>query len=106
DGMQVAVAGEALDRRDLEAVGLDSQHGARLDRLAFEQHRARAARGRVAADVRARQAELLSQEVDEQLPRLDLRLPSLPVDGHSDALHATSFVGRPSINGPGAAGRY
>ena len=31
DGMQLAVRGKALDRRDLRAVGLDAEDGARLD---------------------------------------------------------------------------
>ena len=50
----VAVLGEALDGRHLVPVGLDGEQRARLDRLAVEQHRAGAARRRVAADVRAR----------------------------------------------------
>ena len=55
-GMQLAVRRETLDRRDLRAVGLDAEHRARLRRGAVDEHRAGAARRRVAADVRARSA--------------------------------------------------
>ena len=75
-----AVLGKPLDRRDLAPVGLDSEGGARLDRLAVEQNSARAARGRVAADGRPRQPETLAQDVDEELPRLEGKLAPYPVD--------------------------
>ena len=54
--VQVALGADALDRRDLGAVGLDGEHRAALHRLAVEVDGAGAAVGRVAADVRARQA--------------------------------------------------
>jgi hypothetical protein len=41
---------------------------------------------RVASDVRARQAERLAQEVDEQEARLDVCLAGLAVDRHGDVL--------------------
>ena len=72
--MQLVALRETLDRRHLAAVRLHGEHGARLDRLAVEEHGAGAARGGVAADVRPLQAELLAQEVGEQLPRLDVGL--------------------------------
>ena len=75
--VQLVALGEPLDRRDLAAVGLHGEHGARLHRLAVEQHGARPAGRRVAADVRAREPELVAQEVHEQLPRLDVRLVPL-----------------------------
>ena len=86
--MELAVRGEALDRRHLAAVRLHREHGARLHRLAVEQDGARAARRGVAADVRALQPELLAQEVHEQLPRLDVRLAPLAVDRQRDVRHA------------------
>ena len=91
DGMQRAVRGEPLDRRHLLPVGLDAEHRAGLHRLAVEQHRAGAARGRVAADVRPRQAEPLAQDVDEELARLELELVPDPVDGERARLTAASF---------------
>ena len=60
-GMQLAVRREALDRRDLRAVRLNAEHRARLRRGAVDEDRARAARGRVAADVRARSARARSR---------------------------------------------
>ena len=61
-----------------------------LTDLPFEQHGARAARGRVAADVGRPQAEHLAQVVHEQQPRLDLVGSLLAVDGELDVRHACS----------------
>ena len=70
--MQRAFLAHSLDRRDLGAVRLDGEQRAGLDRLAVEMHRARAAVGRVAADVRAGQPERLAQEVDQEQAGFDL----------------------------------
>src|SRR6266498_3671645 len=78
-GVQVAVAGQALDRQDLAAVGLDREHRAGLDGLSVHEHRAGAAGRGVATDVGAGQAEGLTQEVHEKLARLDVGLPPDPV---------------------------
>src|SRR5262249_46511226 len=92
---QLAVLREAFDRGHLGAVCLHREHRARLHRLAVEQHRARAARRRVAADHRALEAEAVAQEVREQLPRLDLRLALFAVDGDRDLRHAfASWIAR------------
>ena len=85
--VQLPVLGEPLDRRHLAPVRLDGEHRARLDRLAVEQDRAGAARRRVAADVRPGQAEALAQDVDEELPRLDLELVPRAVDRDRDLSH-------------------
>src|SRR5919198_26971 len=79
--MQLAVLRQALDRRDLAAVGLDGEHGARLHREPVDVDRAGAADGRVAADLRSGEPEVVAEEVDEQRPRLDLRLVPDAVDG-------------------------
>src|SRR5262249_22584181 len=84
--MKLAVRREPFDRRHLRPVRLDGEHRARLHRLPAEKHGARAARRGVAADVRARQPELLPEEVHEQLPGFDLRLAEGPVDGHGNVL--------------------
>ena len=65
--MERAVLHQALDGRDLGAVGLHRQHQARARGLAVHQHRAGAADAVLAADVRAGEREVLPQEVDEQL---------------------------------------
>src|SRR5919109_1713592 len=60
--MQLAVPRQALDRRDLAAVGLDREHGARLHREPVEVDRAGAAEGRVAADLRPGQPKVVAEE--------------------------------------------
>src|SRR5712691_4574268 len=84
DGMELARLLQALDRGDLRAVGLHGEHGARFDRIAVEDHRARAAVRSVAADVGARHPEHFADEVHEEEPRLDFRLARGAVDGHAD----------------------
>ena len=79
------------------AVGLDGEHRAGLGALAVDVHRARAAVARVAADVRAGQAEDVAQQVDEQEARLDVGLAGLAVDRERDVLwerHPSSAVTR------------
>src|SRR6266568_7512609 len=49
--MELALGREALDRGQLGAVGLDSEHRARLDGLLVHQNRAGAANRGLAADV-------------------------------------------------------
>src|SRR5919109_1522491 len=85
--MQFAVGRQALDRGYVAAVGLDREHGARLHRVSIEMDRAGAAHRRVAADLRAREVELVADEVDEQRPRLDLRLVADAVDRERDRYH-------------------
>ena len=70
--VQRAFLAHSLDRRDLGAVGLDGEQRAGLDRLAVEVDGARAAVGRVAADVRAGEPERLAQEVDQEQAGFDL----------------------------------
>ena len=74
DRVELAVLLQALDGRDLAAVGLHGEHGAGLHGHAVEQHRAGAAVGGVAADVGAGEAQVLAEQVDQQQARLDLRL--------------------------------
>ena len=68
DRMELAVRREPLDRGDLHAVGLDAEHRAGLHRLAVHEHRARAARRRVAADVRPGEPEALAEHVRRAAP--------------------------------------
>src|SRR5262249_11476642 len=79
---------EALDGGDLGAVGLGGEQHAALHRPPVEQYGARAAVAGVAADVRARQIEVVAEEVDEEPARLDLALVALAVHGHPDRLPA------------------
>ena len=63
------------------AVGLRGEHRARLHRLAVDEHRARAARRRVAADLGAGEPARLPQEVHEQGAVLDFVRLRGAVDG-------------------------
>src|SRR5437899_11440440 len=86
DRVQLSVLLQAFHRGDLRALGLDGEDRARLHRIAVEQHRAGAAVRGVAADVRAGQAQVLAEQVDEQQPRLDLHAVRSAVDGQLDVM--------------------
>jgi hypothetical protein len=81
DRVQLAVSGEALDGRDLEPVGLDAEHRARLHGLTVHEHRAGPARGRLAPDVRPGEAEALAKDVHEEVSGLQLELVPRSVHG-------------------------
>ena len=81
---QLAVLREAFDCLDARAVGLDCEEHAALQEHTVDDHRARAAVAGVAADVAAREVEVVAQEVDEELARLDVALVGRPVDGYRD----------------------
>src|SRR5256712_11407855 len=68
--MEPTVLGEALDRRDLPAVGLDREHRARFDGMAVQEDGARAAMARITANVGSREPELVPNEIHEQYARL------------------------------------
>src|SRR5216683_6378315 len=67
-----AVLLQTFDGFDLTAIRLDREQGARLDVLTVENDRARPAVRGVAANMRARQVQVLSDEVDQQQARFDL----------------------------------
>ena len=75
---------QPLDRRDRAAVDLNGEAGARSDGDAVEQHGARAALARVAADLGAGDAAEVANEMDEELPRFHIALVSTAVDGDAD----------------------
>jgi len=77
---------QALNRVDRCSVSLNGQDRARLHSTAVEVYSARPAPSRVATDMRARDAEVIPQEVDKQLPGLDLSLPPHAVDSNGDAM--------------------
>ncbi len=93
DRVQLAVLGQALDRRQAAALGLDGEHGAALDRLAVDQDRARAALARIASDMSACEPQVVSEIVHEQQARLDLMLVPAAVDGCRDLVfHHSSLT--------------
>ncbi len=96
DGVQLALVGHPLDRGDRRAVRLHGEHRAGLDRLPVDEHCARAARRRVAADVGAGEADHLAQIVHEQQARLHLVLVARAVDRNRDP-HRPPFVGASAV---------
>ncbi len=70
--VQFLPVGQAFDGLHRRAVGLDRQLGAGFDRPAVDQHGAGAAQAGFAADVGTGQAEVVAQEMHQQLPRFDL----------------------------------
>src|SRR5208282_2625705 len=84
NGVHLAVFGEALDSRDLTALGLHSQCRARLDRASVHQHRARAAQRSLAPNMRAGQLRDIAEVMHEQHPRVDIVTVALAVDCDSE----------------------
>src|SRR2546430_1471978 len=84
DRVQLVTLRQTFDRRDLRPVRLRREHRARLHRFPVDEHGARAARRRVASDLRAREADDLSEVLHEQQARLDVLLVRLPVDRRAD----------------------
>src|SRR6266851_4108762 len=82
--MQALGGSDAFDGGDAPAVGLDRQHEAGADRLAFQQDGARPAHAVLAAHVGAGQLEVLSQEVGQGLAHLHRALVVAVVDRHPD----------------------
>jgi hypothetical protein len=78
--MELAVLLEPLDRHELLALGLDGEHRAGLHGPVVQENGAGAAMGRVAADVRAGQAQHVAQQVDQQEARLHVGLVLFAVD--------------------------
>src|SRR5579885_2690404 len=70
--MIAAVSGKAFDGHDFAAVRLNGEHGAALDRLAVDLDRARAANRGLAPDMRTREADHLTQVMNQQQSWFDL----------------------------------
>ena len=80
--VELAVLGQAFDRLQLGAVGLDREHDAGARGLAVEQDRAGATNPVLAAHVRAGEPQVLAQEIDEELSRLAAAFVLHAVDLH------------------------
>jgi hypothetical protein len=87
----LTVLGQPFDGQQPGAVGLYGQHQTRPDGLAVHQDGTRAANTVFAANVAARQSQVLAQEIDQQGPWLNLaaighavyRQLNRPLVGHS-----------------------
>src|SRR6056297_1165994 len=88
NGMQRAVGlGHPLDGLHLHTLGLGGEHGAGLHGAALHMHHAGPALACVTANMRARQAQVLSQEIDKKRAALDLARRWLAVHGQLDLWH-------------------
>src|SRR5437667_35776 len=88
--VQPSVAHQSLHGRDVGAVRLHGEHQAGARGLAVDEHGAGAADAVLATDVGAGEAEVLAQEVHEQLARLAAALAGRAVDGETNVSHARS----------------
>src|ERR671924_2265743 len=79
--MQLAIARQPLDSRNLRPVCLRREDRARFHSPAVEKNRASAALAGVAANMRAGKPKMLAQEVHEQHARLDLCFMLRAIDG-------------------------
>ena len=92
-GMQLTVARESLNGGHFTAIGLDRKQRARLHSLAVEQHRAGAAQRGLAADVRASEFAVFTEEMGEQQAGFDVMLVLNSVDFYLyEAFHGTDSV--------------
>ena len=83
--------GEPLDRRDRAALGLQREVGARVHRLAVEQHHAGAALGVVAALLGAGETDVVADGVEKAGAGLELDRVGDAVDGQGGCdLHDAS----------------
>src|SRR5262249_19883154 len=83
--VELPVLLEALDGHDRPAVRLDGENRARLDGPPVEEDGAGAAVRCVTPDMGAGEAEDLPEQVDQEQPRLDVRVTALTVDRHGHA---------------------
>ena len=70
--MELGPRREALDRRHVPPVRLGGEHQARVDAPVADEHRARAALPDETALLRAGQAGLVAQDLEQRVVRLDL----------------------------------
>src|SRR6185312_17308404 len=91
--LQLARVAQAFHGLHPGAACLDGEHQAAAHDLPVHPHRARAAYAVLAAGMRAGEPELVAQEIDQVLARLDAALHRRAVDGQRDVdsvVHARS----------------
>jgi len=79
-----AALGQAFDRIDPGAVGLNREHETGSSSLPIEEYGACAANAVLAAHMRAGEPQVLAQEVAQQKSRLDLAFVRLAIDRQAD----------------------
>ena len=83
-GMKLARFAETFHGRDLLALRVDGQHGARVHGFAVQQHGACAAGAAIAHALGAGEVKLVSQRVEQRDARLKLRIELLAVHVERD----------------------
>src|SRR5919198_2026750 len=93
--MKPAVAGEALDGGHSATVLHDGERHARVNPLAVNQHRARAALAVVAALLGAGEVKVLAKQVQQRCPRRNAQLLDSTVDrdGHRNLVRQSGHAG-------------
>jgi hypothetical protein len=81
--VQASVGRQPFDRRHFTPAAVDAEHKTRQDRLAIEQHGARAALAELAPVLRAAKVEILTQDLEQRLVRRERHLGSFAVDRQS-----------------------
>src|SRR5439155_9906058 len=92
DGRQVGALRQPFHRSDAPAFCLDRQHRARLDRLGVEEHSACSAARGVAADMRAGEAKVGAQEINQENAGLNVTAAFRAVDLLGDFHDLTSLA--------------
>ena len=84
--------------------GVGGEEAARADRLAVDEHRARAAHLHLARGLRALQVEAIAQEVEQQLLRLDLPHDGRPLTVSSRLMRRAGRCRVEALEAPGPGG--
>jgi len=79
--MKFAVFGQSLNGGNLCAIGLDGKHQARAHRMSVHEDRAGPADSMFTTHVGAPKVEVLTQEVGQESPGLNLLAVGLSIDG-------------------------
>jgi len=90
--MQRRALRQPFDGRDLRAIGLDREHGARLHGVPVELDGTRTAVAGIAPDVGSSQPGLFPDVIDQQRPRLDLVFVAGAIDRDRDPASHTHLL--------------
>ena len=113
--VQAPVITEALDGHDVAGVAFEREEQAGQRRRPIHQHRAGAAFAELAAVLRARQIQILAQDLEQRLVGIERDLPRFTVDAQGNyreargwvAFHESTFraTDRRSRSAPGSSAR-
>jgi len=84
NGVQLTIALKPLDGGNFPAIGLNGKHRARFHGITVQEHRARTAIRRIAANVRAGEFQVFAQEFNEQFARYNFTRDPVAIDHEMD----------------------